>query len=338
MNRSLKITLLMDAAWLPGDDPQLAKDDLTPLTERHVTVALRGLGHEVRIVGVSDDVGEVVTAVTGDPPDLVFNLVEEFRHERRLDKDVAGLLELLGVPFTGSGTEGLMLCRDKALCKELLGLHKIQCPAFVRLPPNRRVRLPRNMSFPLIVKPRLGDASEGVVKASVVKNEEELLARVRDVHEQWQQTAIAEQYVEGRELYVSVLGNKRRIAFPPRELFFGNSANNAPRIATSRVKCDPAYRDKWNIEYGFASLAPEVARMIAKVARRACHLLRVQDYGRVDLRLTPENKIKVLEINANPDIAYGEDFAESAEKGGLTYEQLIDRIVNLALRRHEDQA
>jgi len=337
MKKSLKITLLMDLDWVPRDDPQLAGDSTEPLTERHVATALREMGHEVAVVGVGGDVKQIVTALTEKPPELVFNLVEQFRYDRRLDKEVAGLLELLGVPFTGSGTEGLMLCRDKALCKELLGLHRIQCPKFVRLAPEGRIRLPKAMGFPVIVKPQFGDASEGIAKASVVDSQEDLEARVRHVHEQHQQVAIAEEYVEGRELYVSVLGNARLTVFPPRELLFGNSEGAAPRIATDRVKSDEAYREKWKISYGFARLTDEVSRMVERVAKRACRLLRIRDYGRVDLRITAENKIRVLEVNANPDVAYGDDFAESAAKAGITYNKLIDRIVNLALRRHETE-
>ena len=231
-----------------------------------------------------------------------------------------------------------MLRRDKALCKELLGLHRIRCPGFAQFYPNARVRTPKSLNFPLVVKPQFGDASEGIAKASIVRNPDELVERVKLVHEQWQQVAIAEEYVDGRELYVGVLGNKRRKVFPPREIFFGSSDDDAPRIATSRVKFDKAYREKWNIDYGFAELTDELADRIARVSKRACRVLRIQDYGRIDLRLTAENKIKILEANANPDLAYGEDFAEAAEKAGLKYEELIDRIVNLALRRHEGQS
>ena len=335
MSKSLKVLLLMDEAWVPRNDPELRDQAAEPLTERHVAGALRELGHEAAVLGVGEDVAAIVAALTESPPDLVFNLVEQFRYDRRMDKNVAGLLEMIGIPFTGSGPEGLMFCRDKGLCKQVLGPHRIRCPRFVQFPLHRNVRTPRNLEFPLIVKPQYQDASDGMAKTSIVRNEQELIERVRLVHENWAQLAIAEEYVEGRELYVSLLGNKRLTVFPARELLFGSSDENAPRIATGRVKADQAYRQKWNIEYGFAELDDALAARIARVCKRVYRLLRIRDYGRIDLRLTSDGQIKILEANANPDVAYGEDFAESAERAGVRYEQLIDRIVRLALRRYE---
>ena len=338
MSKRLKITLLMDEAWVPQDDPQFAGDSREPLTERHVTVTLRELGHEVTVLGVGHNVPDIVRSLTDSPPDLVFNLVEQFREDRRLDKNVAGLLEMMNVPFTGSGSDGLMLCRDKGLCKRLLSLHRIQCPRFVQFAPRRRVRLPKSLSFPLIVKPQYEDASDGIAKTSVVRSEGELAERVRVVHDYWQQVAIVEEYVEGRELYAALLGNRRLTVFPARELFFGSSHDDAPRIATSKVKLDEAYRNKWQIKYGFAELDTGLSTAIERISKKVYRLLRIRDYGRIDLRVTLDNKIKVLEVNANPDVAYGDDFAESAEKAGVEYVQLIDRIVKLALRRHHRQA
>jgi len=334
MSKSLNITLIMDKAWIPAEDPDLSNDDLTPLTERHVAHSLRALGHNVRVVGVGDSVQDIVAALAQDTPDLVFNLVEQFRDDRRLDANVTALLELFGIPFTGAGSAGLMLCRDKGLCKQILNLHKIHVPAFVAYEPGERVYVPKHLNYPLIVKPQFEDASDGIAKRSLVKNETELADRVRLVHEQWRQIAIAEEYIEGRELYVALVGNKRLTVFPIRELHFGDSGDDAPCIATGRVKTDPEYRDKWNIEYRFAQLPAALSSEVARVCKRMYRLLQLRGYGRVDLRVTAEGKIKVLEVNANPDIAYGEDFAESAEKGGVKYEQLISRIVRLALRWH----
>jgi D-alanine-D-alanine ligase len=333
MSRALKIALLMDEGWIPADDPDLSGPDREGLTERHVAMALRELGHRVRVVGVGHDVHALVGALLGEPTDVVFNLAEQFRNDRRLDAHVAGLLEMLHLPYTGAGPAGLMICRDKGLCKQLLGLHKVHCPAFVAFVPRRRLRVPKHLAYPLIVKPRFEDASDGIARTSIVHDEQALTERVRFVHEQWGQVAIAEEYVEGRELYVGVLGNERLQVFPARELRFGAAADRGPQIATRRVKTDHAYRQKWGIAYDFAELPEDVAERIARVSRRVYRLLQLRDYGRIDFRLTPAGRLHVLEANPNPEIAFGEDLAEAAERAGVGYNALIGRIVRLALRR-----
>lgn len=335
MKRSLNVTVMMDEGWIPQEDPDFSRKSQESQTERHVVTALRELGHNVRILGVGYDVRAVVQDLSQQPPDIVFNLAEQFGDNRQLDKNVAGLLELMEVRFTGTGSAGLMLCRNKALCKQLLGLHRIRVPDFAMFPPGRSIRLAKRLRFPLIVKPLYEDGSEGISRASMVNNEGELAERAGWVHERLRQVAIAEEYIDGRELYVGILGNKRLSVLPPRELSFGHGHNNGPIIATYRVKFDAKYREKWQIEYGFADLPADVAANVARVAKKTFRLLQLQDYCRIDLRLTGENKIVILEVNPNPDIAYGDEFAEAAEHAGIRYTRLIDRILSLALRRYE---
>jgi D-alanine-D-alanine ligase len=333
MTRKLKVTVLVDAATVRDDDPHFLKEPPEPDTEHHVIQALRFLGYPVSVLGVSHDVGALVAALEEQNPGLVFNLTEQFGNDRCLDKNVASLLEMTGVPFTGTGSMGMMLCRDKRLCKELLALHKIRVPAFISLPPGRKVRVPRRIRFPLVVKPALEDGSEGISNASVVYGEEALAERAVFIHERWNQPAIAEEYIEGRELYVSVLGNRRLRVLPPRECFFNGRAEGGPMLATYRVKWNRNYQKKWNIRFGFAGLASETVRNIERVCRKVFHVLHLQDFARIDLRLTPDHRLVVLEANPNPDIAYGEEVAEAAEKAGIAYEALIEKIVRLALRR-----
>ena len=334
MKRSLKVTVMMDAGVIRPEDPDFAGDPQTT-TEGHVISALRELGHQVRILGVDRDVGEVVRALGEHPPEIVFNLAEQFRNDRRLDKNVAGLLEMMDIRFTGSGPTGMLLCRDKGVCKQLLGPHRIRVPDFLIFPPGRSIRIPRHIRYPMIVKPAYEDASDGIAQASVVKNESELVERARFVHERWQQVAIAEEYVQGRELYVAVLGNKRLSVFPPQEIHFGDAADGGPVIATSRVKWSKEYREKWKIEYGPAELPAAVFAKIARVCKRVYRLLHLRDYARIDLRLRPDNRIYVLEANPNPDIAFGDEFAEAAQAGGLKYSRLIERILRLAENRRK---
>ena len=195
----------------------------------------------------------------------------------------------------------------------------------------------KSLQYPMVVKPAYADGSEGISNASLVSNEELLKDRIRLVHERWNQPAIAEEYVTGRELYVSVLGNKRLSVLPPREIFLSRTSDNGPIHATYRVKWDQEYRKKWNITFGLADLEESVMAHIAGVCKRVYRILQLQDYGRIDVRLTPENRLVILEVNPNPDIAFGDEVAESAEKAGIPYRQLIDRILRLALKRYAGQ-
>lgn len=335
MKPLLKVTVLMDAAAMPADDPDFA-GDVEATTEYHVVTALRELGHQVSILGVHRNAEIVVTTLVERKPDIVFNLTEQFRDKRRLDANIAGLLELIGVPFTGSGSAGLMLSRDKNLCKQLLSLHRIRIPGFVALLPGKSIHIPKTLRFPMVVKPALEDGSEGISNASLVKDESALRERAQMVHDRWHQPAIAEEYVEGRELYVSILGNRRLSVFPARELFFKAENSDGPLLATYRVKWDKEYQEKWQIGFGPAKLGDSIIRDLARVCKRLYRILQIRDYGRIDIRLTPENKIVILEVNPNPDLAYGDELAEAAEKSGLSYNKLIDRILRLAIRRYDE--
>jgi len=339
MKRSLNITVLMDAACIPAEDPEfLLQDPKEVTTEYHVVGALRRLGHAVSILGVAHSVPDMLAPLVEKKPDLVFNLTEVFREKRRFDSNIAALLELMEIPFTGTGSTGLMLCRDKGLSKQLLSLHRIRVPGFASFPPGRPPAVPKLLRYPMVVKPAYADGSEGISNASLVSGEEALVERVRMVHERWQQPAIAEEYIEGRELYVGVVGNRRLSVFPPRELFLNQAEGQGPVLATYRVKWDEQYQEKWHIRFGFADLDETVLPRIARTCRNVFHILQLRDYARIDLRLTPENRLVILEVNPNPDIAYGEEVAEAAEKVGISYERLIARIVRHALRRYGNGA
>jgi D-alanine-D-alanine ligase len=335
MKRKLKVTVLADKWTIPTNDPEFRQRPKEPTTEYHVIRTLRELGHNVSVLGVEDDITIVVTTLSGEKPDIVFNLTEQLGGDRCMDMNIAAALEMLGIPFTGSGATGLMLSRDKRLCKQLLTSHRIRVPGFVSIAQNQKVRIPKSLHYPLVVKPAFEDSSEGISNASLVTNESALLERVKFVHEGWDQPVIVEEYVEGRELYVSIIGNNRLTVLPIRECFFNFDGSEGPHLATYRVKWNRKYREKWNIKFGFAKLDPSITKDIERVCKRVYRLLRIRDYGRIDLRLTPENRLVVLETNPNPDIAYGEEVAESAEKAGIKYEKLIDQVLRIALRRYE---
>ncbi len=335
MRQKIKVTVLVDENAVPPNDPNFESPSENLITEYHVVETLRTLGYEVSVLAVTENIAEVVNSLTEKGPDLVFNLTEHFAGDRRQDKNIAALLEMTSVPFTGTGPAGLMLCRDKGVCKQLLTLHRIRVPNFVTLPLWGTPHVPKSLRYPLVVKPALEDSSEGISNASLVADAEALRQRAAFVHEHWDQPAIAEEYIEGRELYVSVLGNKRLTILPPRECFFEANSDQGPLLLTYRVKWNKQYREKWKISFGFAELDAAVLKRIERTCKNTYRILHLRDFGRIDIRLTPDNKIFVLEANPNPDVAYGEEVAEAAEKAGLTYEKLIDRIVRLALRRYD---
>lgn len=323
----------MDTTEIPADDPDFRREPSPPITEYHVIQALRNLNYNVSVVGAIDDTAELTGILNENKPNVVFNLTEQFSGDRRLDKNIVGLLEMLNIPYTGAEMMGLMLCRDKGLCKQLLSHHKIHIPGFVTLPPGRTVRIPKTLRYPLVVKPSFEDGSEGISNASLVSEQTTLMERASFVHQRWEQPAIAEEYIEGREFYVAVIGNKQLTVLPPRECFFKTDEDSGPLMLTYRAKWNEKYREKWNIRFGFAKLEDAVLKNIKNVCKKVYRILQLRDYGRIDLRLTSNNKIFILEANPNPDIGYGEEVAEAAAKAGISYENLIDRIVHMALRR-----
>lgn len=331
--KKLNITVLVDIAEIPPEDPDFLAVNGQQSTEYHVIGALRNLGHNVSVLGFMGNIEEAIIQLKEQEPDLVFNLTEHLGGDRKFDKNIAALLEMLEMPFTGTGSTGLLLSRDKRLCKQLLSLHRISIPRFVYLPLNKTIRFTKKLHFPLVVKPALEDSSEGISNASIVWKEDALRERVRFVHERWKQAAIAEEYIEGQELYVSILGNKRLRVLPIRECFFSPEDNKGPCLATYRVKWNAKYREKWDIKFGFAELETQLTKKIERICKKVYRVLQLRDYGRIDIRLTSDKKIFILEANSNPDLAYGEDVADSAEKCGISYENLIKRIVNIATRR-----
>jgi D-alanine-D-alanine ligase len=300
-------------------------------TEADVISALGKLGHQVETLPVYDNALAVVQKVADYAPDVVFNLCESFFNERSNEPNIPALLELLRVPYTGAGADALLLCKDKELAKTVLVYHRIRVPRFVV----SRKRTPRRtlhrFDYPAFVKPLGEESSDGIAKASFGRNENETIERTRFLHEKLGCDVMIEEYVEGRELYVSVLGNRNVSVLPPRELFFGDLPETEPRFATFRAKWDDAYRAKWNIRNGSAAqLPPVVEKKLAEFARRVYSLLRVRGTGRLDLRLTPAAELVFIEANPNPSLARGDDFARSAAAAGIDYETLIQRILDYA--------
>ena len=332
--RRLRAIVLTHEDLVPPDSKQgLSEKEIQPWkTEYAVADTLRKMGHEVQVLGVSDDLQPIRRLVEGWQAQIVFNLLMEFQDIGAYQAHVASYLELLGVPFTGCNPLGILLARDKALCKKILRYHRIPTAHFGVFPVGRKVRVRRDLRYPLIVKSVDEEASLGISQKSVVSDEQRLRERVEFIHRQVGSDAIAEEYIEGRELTVSVLGNERLTVFPVWELFFKNLPEGSLPIATARAKWDLAYQNRVGIDTGPAkNLTPATEARIARIARRVYRILGLSGYARLDLRLSPEGRVFVIEANAAPDIADDEDFALSAKKGRVSYPKLLQRILNLGL-------
>jgi D-alanine-D-alanine ligase len=302
-------------------------------TEYDVITTLGAMGHEVQTLGVHDDLGEIRRLVDEWKPHIAFNLLEGFDDITIFDQNVISYLELLKLSYTGCNPRGLLLSRDKSLSKKLLHYHRIPVPEAEVFRIGRPVRRSKRLQFPLIVKSLTQEASIGISQASVVDSDEKLKERVAFIHESIGTTAIAEQYIEGRELYVGILGNQALQALPVWELFFTNMPEGAKRIATDRVKWSVKYQKKYGIDSGAAGDLPEgKAEGIQHLCKRTYRALELSGYARIDLRLDEAGNVWVLEANPNPQIAKGEDFAASAEKVGIAYETVLQRIINLGVR------
>lgn len=300
--------------------------------EYDVIETLRESGHEVRVLGINDDLAGIRPAAGFFEPHIVLNLMEAFTGVTTFDQNVVSYLELLRLPYTGCNPRGLILARDKALSKQLLAYHRIPVPNFAVVRRGRKPALPKRLDYPLIVKSLFFEGSAGISQASVVENAEQLAKRVAFIHESLGTAAIVEQFVDGRELYVGVLGNERLDVLPVWEMSFASMPDNRWKIATERVKWSTQYQKKNGIMTARAAIEPAMFERIQRIAKRAYRALDLTGYARIDLRMDDDGRVYVIEANPNPNLAYGEDFAESAEVAGIRYERLLERIMTLGMR------
>jgi|SRR5207249_171892 len=330
----MKILVLFDVARPAESDEVFTvrslKDEDKP-TEADVLSCLKRLGHDVDTLAVFDNVTAIVDKLKAYTPDVVFNLSESFYHDRSHEPNIPALLELMNVAYTGAGPEALLLCKDKVLSKKVLAYHKVRSPHFVvshRAHPLRRLR---RFIYPAFVKPVCEESSDGISRASFARDEVEAVERARFIHQKFGCDALIEEYIEGRELYISVIGNHRLRVFPPREIFFSQVPEDIPKFATFHAKWNRAYRKKWGISNGAAKELPEgVEDDLARLGRKVYRVLKIRGFGRIDVRLTPQGEIFVIEANPNPSLAEDEDFAQSACNAGIGYDALIQEILDAA--------
>jgi D-alanine-D-alanine ligase len=334
----MKILVLFDLYRRPGADELFSvhtlKYDEDKPTESDVLACLRRLGHETDTLPVFDNVPAILDKLASFRPDVVFNLSESFAANRAQEPNLPALLELMKVRYTGCGPQALMLCKDKSLAKKLLAYHRIRVARGVVSSRRRPLTRLARFHFPAFVKPVGEEGSDGIAQASFAKDEKDALERARYIHERLKTDALIEEYVEGRELYVGILRGKRTQVLPPREIFFHKVPDEQPKFATFSAKWDEAYRKKWGIKNGHAAPLPDgVADHIEELGRTVARVFQLRGASRLDLRLTPDGQLVVIEVNPNPSLAHDEDFAQAALKGGVSYDALVQGLLDDALRR-----
>lgn len=337
--RKLRVAVLCHEDLVPPDSVEgLSDKEIQPFkTEYDVIHTLRKTGHEVFPVGLYSDLGVIRKALEELRPHVAFNLLEEFHGLALYDQHVVSFLELMKQPYTGCNPRGLTLAHDKALSKKILAYHRIPVPAFAVFPIGRKVRRPKRLAFPLLVKSLIEEGSVGIARASVVSDDEKLAERVELIHRQTKGPAIAEQYIEGREIYASVMGNERLRTYTPWELLIERLPEGAPNIATSKLKWDYQYQEKVGVKTTAAEMTPELRKKLDHLSKRIYRALHLNGYARLDFRLTAGGEFYLLEANPNPNISRGEDFAEAAEHCGLHYDELLHRILTLGMSYQQGQ-
>ena len=335
----LKVLVLMHKDLIPPEkfDSELL-ESANWRTEYEVMKVLKKMGHQVEALGVLSDLEPIRKGLDAFKPNIVFNLLEEFDSNPTWDQHVVSYLELKKVPYTGCNPRGLTLARDKALSKKILSFHRIPVPKFQVFQKNQKIVLHKGLSYPLIVKSLIEEASMGISQASVVKDFESLKERIEFIHQNLDTDAIVEQFIKGRELYVGILGNKRLKMLPVWELNLDDLPDSANKIATETVKWNKKYREKYKIGSKPAKgLSEDDAHRIQSMCKKAYQALGLSGYARIDIRYTDDGKIYILEANPNPGIAKDEEFSISAKKADLSYEDVMSKILSLGLSWYQSR-
>ena len=330
MKKKLKVLVLFDGTSPTKIDQDFSKEMKTKdwKTEADVMAALGKLGYVAEHLAIYDDVDLLRQKLQNFAPDVLFNLVERFKNNSGFDQNIVSFFEMQELPFTGCGSTGLTLCKHKGISKKILHYHGIHVPGFVVIPRGQRIARPKPLKFPLLVKPVKEEASYGISRASFVENDDQFKERCAFIQQKYDSDVIAEEYIDGREIYVSLMGNTRLRVFPMREMIWGEATSNGPKIATYSAKWDEEYRKRNGLKNSFADdLDAGLVKHIEETCKRIYRLLTIDGYARIDLRLTSDGKVYFIEANPNPILADDEDFALSAGKAGVNYPQLIERII-----------
>ena len=315
--------------------PYFEIENVTPMDEYdQMGQRIATEGYEVKCLNVNDNLDVLLNALHEEKPDVVFNFVEIFHGNPKLEMNIAGLFDLFGVPYTGAPPIALATCQNKLLAKKILIANGIQTPAFEIFPVIAGIKINPKLNYPLIVKPLFEDASVGIENASVVYDLKSLKKRVLHVHAEFKQPALVEEFIEGRELNVSVLGDRELQVLPISEIDFSTMPEHLENIVSYQAKWDSLHEAYHKtIPICPAKLPKKLLAKIEKIALRAFSVLHLRDYARVDMRLRADGEVFVLEANPNPDLSEGAGFMRSAEAAGYPYEKALDKLIQLALAR-----
>lgn len=332
-----RVLVLMHEALVPDlsiPEKEIDRIECPFVTEYDVVKTLIKLGHEVLPLGVISDLKKIRNTIDEFKPHIVFNLLEEFDGEAVFDQNVVSYLELLRVPYTGCNPRGLILGRDKSISKKLLTYHDIKTPLFWVFPKSKKTSIPADIEYPVIVKCLNEEASFGIAQASLVNNEEKLRERVDYINKKLEVDAIVEQFIEGREFFVGVIGNYQLKALPVWELQFEKSDSPSKEFYSNRAKFNSDYRKRKGIKTSKAKISNELEDRMQDLAKKTYQALELNGYARVDLRMNEKEEIYVIEANPNPDISKEDEFASSAKSEKTDYQSLLAKILSLAKSWH----
>jgi D-alanine-D-alanine ligase len=329
--KRLRVIVLMNETLVPPDSIDgLSEKDIAPWkTEWDVVSTLLDMGHNVQKVGFWDDLGAISRAIKEHRPHVAFNLAEDFDGNPLYEQHVVSYLELKKQPYTGCNPRGLTIAHDKALTKKILHYHRVPVPGFAYYRKRHKPHVPRGLKYPLFVKSVIDEGSVGISQASLVRDFDHLAERVLFIHNKTGSDAIAEEYIEGREIYVGVMGNQVLRTYTPWELVMKNLPDGVPNIATGTLKWNLNYQKKVGLLTEPAALSDELKQRFEYLSKRIYRLLNLSGYARLDYRLRDDGRIFFLEANPNPQIAKNEDFADSAAHCGMTYPDLLQKILTL---------
>src|SRR6186713_3128383 len=337
---SLRIVVLYDRVLVDEAEEQSPAADKSPVVrtldkkevEEEVADALTKLGHE-SVLYELDGTQKSLLGLAKTDCDLVFNLAESFADDDTADFKIGAYLDLLGRNYTGTGANGLMLAQDKAVAKKIFAFHGIHTPVFAKCF-RGRLDFSHDLQFPVIVKPAREDGSIGIEFSAVVTSIRELMERMDWLHANFDSPVLIEEYIDGRELYVGVLGNDKPEALPIIELDLSKLPDGTPRIAAAEVKWGKgtkAYRDTKSMIP--TDISEEMVLTLQQTAVAAYQALELRDYGRVDMRMQADGRVHVIEVNPNPWLSSRAELAMAARKSGRSYADLVAEIVELATTR-----
>lgn len=314
--------------------PYFEVDNLTPMDEYEIIAKkLKKVGFDAYTLNLKDNIYSFLDFIKKNPPDIIFNLVEIYKEQPRLEMNLVGLYELLGIPYTGASALTLANCQSKFLTKKLLNYHGLKTAKFQlfdKIPEEFKLET----KFPVIVKPAYEDASVGIENESIVFNTNSLRKRLEFVFSQFNQPALIEEFIEGREFNVSVMGDLKPKVLPISEIDFSRMPDHLHNIVSYQAKWDPHHESYHKtIPICPAEISKDLEDKLKQTAISAFNIMGTRDYARIDMRVTSEEEVYVLEVNPNPDLTEGAGFMRSAHAAGMSYAQALKKIVMLAYER-----